>query len=143
MAKKVGKVLLFTAVATAAGVGAYYLYKKKEAERMAEMDADFDDFSDVTDYDNRNYVPLSKEGDGEAPKQNILEKAKEFFEDVVEDIKDNRDAKKAASEESKQDEDAQATPAEDFTPLTEQVAEAVTEETEEFFDDDEEEDTAK
>lgn len=102
MAKKFSKVLLFTAAAAAVSGAAYYYMKKKDAELMAQLDEDYDDFSD--DYDEetvRSYVPLSHENAPEKeafftplneqasitdePEDNAEEAVEEFFDEDDED----------------------------------------------------------
>ena len=53
MAKKFGKVLLFTAAVAAAGAGIYYYLNKDKfsAEYNGEDDDDYDDFGDDPDDD--------------------------------------------------------------------------------------------
>ncbi len=134
MAKKFGKFLLFTAAASAVGAAAYCYMKKKDAELMAELDEDYDDFSEDMDIDSsRNYVPLTQDNG-----TSVADAAEDLVEDFVVDFED-------APVETPVEEPVDA-PAEDaFTPLTEKVAEVaedVTEEVEEtieeFFDEDDE-----
>ena len=67
MAKKFGKILLFTAVVGAAAAGAYYYFQKKSQkayEDDLDCDEDYDNFSDSEDDADacRSYIPLGKEG---------------------------------------------------------------------------------
>ena len=108
MAKKFGKVLLFTAaVGSAVGAICYYLKKKDAAQDVEEEDYDdFDDSEDDTCAKSSNYVPLNPE-----PKTDDAQ------------LCDSAEAKEDASDS--------------FTPLAEHVAQAAekAEETvEEFFD---------
>lgn len=114
MAKKFGKILLFTAAVGAAGAAAYYYMQKKDAELLKESDDDYDDFSKEPDDENstRTYVPLSH--DESAPTESAA--PAENTESAGEDL---------------------------FTPLAEQVTQAaetvkgeVEETVEEFFDED-------
>lgn len=92
MANKFGKFLMFTAAAAAVGGAAYYYMKKKDAELMAELDEDYDNFGEDLEEEEpqRSYVPLTyEEGTtpvtevSSAPKAPIEEVGKEVFEDVV------------------------------------------------------------
>lgn len=72
MAKKFGKILLFTAAIGSAAAAVYYYVHKKHAEQDNIEEEDYDDFSDDTEEDSdasRSYVPLSPEGaqEQEAP----------------------------------------------------------------------------
>lgn len=99
MAKKFGKILLFTAAIGTAAAAAYYYLRKKDAAGSAPDDDDYDDFSEDPDEETglpHGYVPLTP-------------------------------GTKKAEEADK---------TEDFTPLSETVAQTAEEETtvEEFFD---------
>ena len=64
MAKKFGKLLLFTAAVGGAAAAAYYYFKKKDAENDWDEDEDYDDFSEDLDEDSdssKNYVTLTPE----------------------------------------------------------------------------------
>lgn len=64
MAKKFGKILLFTAAIGSAAAAVYYYVHKKHAEQDNIEEEDYDDFSDDTEEDSdasRSYVPLSPE----------------------------------------------------------------------------------
>ena len=109
MAKKFGKLLLFTAAVGTAAAAAYYYMQKKDAAMAVsdDSDDDYDDFSDDFEEDTdttRNYVSLNM---------------------------DNSSSAEAATEIEKP-----ASTEEDFTPLAEQVTEANAETVEEFFDED-------
>ena len=82
MSKKMGKVLLATAVLGAAAAGTYYyLKKKKEAESF-----DFDYADGDATATKRNYVPLDFEKAGE--KVNLfVSKAGDVFEKTVDMVK--------------------------------------------------------
>ena len=115
MAKKVGKFLLFTAALGAVGAACYYYMQKKDAELLADLDEDFDDFSeDEEDAPARNYVPLTiEEPAGQAPADEVP--ADEVPEEAT-----------------------------TFTPLTETIsvtpdADEQIESSEDFFDDEENE----
>ena len=112
MAKKLGKIVLFTAAAASVATAVYYFMHKKEREKDVAEEEDFDDFSDDADKasdSTRNYAPLnsdtpSEEGTTEAD---------------------------AAADASEQEQEAA------FTPLSEQVSQAeekTVETVEEFFD---------
>ena len=108
MAKKFGKVLLFTAaVGSAVGAICYYLKKKDVAQDVEEEDYDdFDDSEDNSCAKSNNYVPLNPEPTTD-------------------------DAQASDSDEAKED------ASDSFTPLAEHVAQAAekAEETvQEFFD---------
>ena len=63
MAKKFGKILLFSAAVGTAAAAAYYYMHKKAGAAVPE-DEDYDDFSVDTEEDTaagRNYVPLTPE----------------------------------------------------------------------------------
>lgn len=118
MAKKFGKLLVFSAViGSAIGAVCYFVRKKNAETDIAEED--YDDFSGeeaAKSDDSRNYVPLTPDAKPETAEEEAP-------------------AAETASEETPK-EDA---PAEEsgFTPLAEQVAETAqkAEETvEEFFD---------
>ncbi|MBE5867476.1 MAG: hypothetical protein E7293_00735 [Lachnospiraceae bacterium] len=87
MAKKFGKILLFTAVVGAAAAGAYYYFQKKSqkaCEDALDGDEDYDNFSDSADDADacRSYIPLGKEECEEPADQaeeNAEEKVEEFF----------------------------------------------------------------
>ena len=111
MAKKFGKLLLFSAAIGSAVAAAYYVVQKKAGVHDVAEEDDYDDFSEETDEKSRearNYVPLNPD---EAAEKNSQEEA-------------------APSGEDPEKEKA-------FTPLTEQVAQAsanAEESVEEFFD---------
>ena len=111
MAKKFGKLLLFSAAIGSAVAAAYYFVQKKAG--VHEMEEDYDDFSEETDetQESRNYVSLNPD-------------------DAAENAEKKSGEDAAPAEEAPEKEKA-------FTPLTEQVtqASANTEESvEEFFD---------
>ena len=116
MAKKFGKLLVFSAViGSAIGAVCYFVHKKNAETDNAEED--YDDFSgeeEAKSDDSRNYVPLTPDAKPE--------KAEEA------------PAAETASEETPKEDAAEES---GFTPLAEQVAETAqkAEETvEEFFD---------
>lgn len=62
MAKKFGKILLFTAAIGTAAAAAYYYLRKKDAAGSAPEDDDYDDFSEDLDEETgmpHSYVPLT------------------------------------------------------------------------------------
>ncbi len=114
MAKKFGKILLATAALGTAAAAAYYFMHKKDAASAETdvIDEDYDDFSDEDLDDDteasRNYVELKPAS-----------------------------ATEAASGESAAEEDytfEEAKP-DDFTPLTETIAQKAEETVEEFLGD--------
>lgn len=114
MAKKFGKVLLFTAAAAAACAGVYYYFQNKEkfsANFNGDEDDDYDDFSDdLEDTEaNRSYVALSHENSPEGT------------------------ASPADQDASKED-----APFEKLSSLVSDAAEKTEEKVEEFFDEDDE-----
>ncbi|MCI8543623.1 MAG: hypothetical protein HFH95_09955 [Lachnospiraceae bacterium] len=119
MAKKFGKLLVFSAViGSAIGAVCYFARKKNAEADIAEED--YDDFSEDEETksdDSRSYVPLTPDAQPETAREEAP-------------------AGEAASEESPGKEAAAAEES-GFTPLSEQVAETAqkAEETvEEFFD---------
>ena len=139
MAKKFGKVLLFTAAVAAVGGAAYYYMKKKDAELMAELDDDYDDFSeDLDEGPARSYVPLPHE---EAPVADVTEHIAPHSQEAP--AKEEPLAQDTAAMEPA---DTSSSVEDSFTPLTEKVAEVaediseeVEEAVEEFFDEEDEE----
>ena len=117
MAKKFGKLLVFSAVIGSAIGAVCYFVRKKNAE-TDNAEEDYDDFSgeeETKSDDSRNYVPLTPDAKPE--------KAEE-----------EAPAAETASEETPKEDAAEES---GFTPLAEQVAETAqkAEETvEEFFD---------
>lgn len=120
MAKKFSKFLMFTALAGAAAVGAYYYLQNKNTSYEDDMDDDdFDDFSDEPDDDTdgndttRNYVALNPD------------KAEDAVKDAVHTASDlTADAAKTVMEAAKD------------------IAETTESKIEEFFDDDDEDNSA-
>ena len=95
MSKKVGKLLLLTAVVGAAAYGTYaYLQKKEQPANEPiddDADDDFDDFSEDLDEDlttskERSYVPLNL--NFEAIATEAFQKAKEVISDSVQQVKE-------------------------------------------------------
>ncbi|MDE7353902.1 MAG: hypothetical protein K2O06_12790 [Acetatifactor sp.] len=118
MAKKFGKIMLFTAAVGTAAAAAYYFMHKKSGAAIPE-DEDFDDFGKDTEEDTaagRNYVPLTPDTKDEEAAAEPSEKA---------------EAEPGSA-------DGQETQASDsFIPLSEHMAQAgekVEEAVEEFFD---------
>lgn len=68
MAKKFGKILLFTAAVGTAAAAIHYYMQKKESENTVPEDEDYDDFSEDLDEESdssRSYVPLTPESKSE------------------------------------------------------------------------------
>ena len=132
MAKKFGKILLFTAAIGTAAAAAYYYMQKKDSVVDVPEDDDYDDFSEDLDSDtesSRNYVSLNTEtkpeGNKSPDEENVSEEEKVSEEEISSEAE-------SISEEKKESE-AQDT----FTPLTEQVKiaeEKAAETIDEFFD---------
>lgn len=112
MAKKLGKIVLFTAAVASVATAVYYFMQKKEREKDIAEEEDFDDFSDDTDKtseSSRNYVPLNSDAPAEETETD------------------------SASESETPEKEPEGT----FTPLSEQVSQAAdktVETVEEFFD---------
>ncbi len=123
MAKKFGKVLVFTAIAgvTAAGVYAY-LQTKKEKEKLNDID-DFDLFDEEEPASKRKYVSL----DGV---KNIAVGAVGKVKEAAGKVKDKFTKKEEVIETA---EEVVETAAEAAETAAESVQETVSEE--EFFDD--------
>lgn len=119
MAKKFGKVLLFTAAVGSAAAAVCYFLRKKDNAQDAGEEEDYDDFSDDLEDSSdssRNYVALNP------------------------DTANAEETAETASEEAAPGEEASGEK-EAFTPLTEQVAQSMDkaeESVEAFFDEDEE-----
>lgn len=140
MAKKLGKILLFTAAAGSAAAAACYFMQKKAATKTASEDEDYDDFTEEEGpQSSHTYVPLTpeaKNGDEKAEASDAEDKAAE-----ASDAEDN-----TAEASDINETDAEGTQGQNtgFTPLSEQLSQtAGTEEetVEEFFNEDTE-DTA-
>lgn len=156
MSKKIGKLLLLTAVAGAAAYGTYaYLQKKDKANTEPideDFDDDFDDFAEDLDEDiptakERSYVPLNFEK-AEAFATEAFQKAKEVISDSVQQVKDT--VKSVADSQGYHTnftditsgaKDAAEEVVVDAVDVTEDAAkdtaEEIKETVEEFFDDDE------
>ncbi len=103
MAKKFGKILLFTAAVGTAAAAAYYYLRKKDAAGSAPDDDDYDDFSEDLDEDTglpHGYVPLTPaaangeepEGaEGFTPLKETVAQAAEETETTVEEFFDEED----------------------------------------------------
>ena len=88
MAKKFGKLVLFSALAGAAAAGTYYYLQKKNDDPLKDMDDidDFDDFDDDFDDDNDDSEDISH-GKNHSYVSLDLENAKEIIgEKVIETI---------------------------------------------------------
>ena len=123
MAKKIGKLLLFSA-AIGSAIGAVCYFARKRNAEHDSAEEDYDDFSEeeAKDDDSRSYVPLTPEGQTEEPAQ-----AAGPEEPACTDSEECPDKKEEAAGQD------------GFTPLAEQVTETAqkAEETvEEFFDED-------
>ncbi len=92
MAKKFGKILLFTAVVGAAAAGAYYYFQKKSqkaCEDALDDDEDYDNFSDSADDADacRSYIPLGKEESAtECCCEDLMDQVQEKAEEKVEEF---------------------------------------------------------
>lgn len=86
MAKKFGKFLLFTAVASAAAAGVYYFLKEKDAPIIPtdDEDEDFDAFGDDQEEteSNRTYVTITPE----KPTESVAETVKKVFQEAKDTI---------------------------------------------------------
>jgi len=117
MAKKFGKILLATAAIGSAAAAAYYFMRKKNSALSEAdiLDEDYDDFSDESldeeEEASRSYVSLTPSPTEEASKE--ADEEYSFTEAALDDLE----------------------PAEDFTPLTETVAQKLDETVEEFLGD--------
>lgn len=130
MAKKLGKLFLFSAAVGAIAGSAYYYLQHRDSivksDDPSEEDDDFDDFSeDLDEEPERNYVDL----DFDAKKAEFTQKASGVAEKVLEKTADCLTA--AAGKIS---ETAKA--------LDHAINAPATPSTEEFFDDEDEEDPA-
>lgn len=100
MAKKIGKILLFTAAVSTAVAAVHYYLQKKGAEHTESEDEDYDDFSE----DSSNCVPLTPDGTSEtaetaetaeaadsqpAPKEDGFTPLKDSVENVAEKAAEN------------------------------------------------------
>ncbi|MCM1569168.1 MAG: hypothetical protein NC081_06940 [Roseburia sp.] len=131
MAKKFGKVLLFTAAIGTAAAAAYYYLQKKEADSEAGNDEDYDDFSDPSDEDtgsnSRTYVELQRDAsasdadstveethaDDFTPLKKVAQAAENTMEkavDSVEEFFDENDEDISASEDSENLEESEELP---------------------------------
>lgn len=124
MAKKIGKLLLFSA-AIGSAIGAVCYFARKRNAEHDSAEEDYDDFSEeeAKDDDSRSYVPLAPEGQTEEPAQ-AAGPEEPACTDSAEECPDKKE--EAAGQDG-------------FTPLAEQVTETAqkAEETvEEFFDED-------
>lgn len=133
MAKKLGKVILFSAVVGATAAGVYhYLQGKKNASE--EFD-DFDDFDDLDDFDD--------DSEKESKRSYVaLDSAKAFVSDTVvkaKDVASKVSSKIKEATAKKDDEYTDVTPSEDAEDKAadEKEVDDVDKSTEEFFDDDE------
>ena len=110
MAKKFGKILLFTAAVGTAAAAIHYYMQKKESENTVPEDEDYDDFSEDLDEESdssRSYVPLTPESKTEG-----------------------------TPEEKKSEETNTFTPLEQVAKSAEDAADTAAETVEEFFDED-------
>jgi len=163
MAKKLGRLVVFSALAGAVAAGTYYLLQKKQDEPLKDIDSadDFDDFDDDLDDDtedmtsdshstkNRSYVSLDLEGAKEVIGEKVIEtidKTKERLENF--NVSEKLDKAKEFVEEKMvtpqaPTDTAQATanaqPAADEEPApsvsSTYAAEEESSDSEEFFDD--------
>lgn len=131
MAKKLGKILLFTAAAGSAAAAAYYFMQKKAASPTASKDEDYDDFT-VENEEPKNshtYVPLTPDTKNSETKETASEA-------------EDKTADTACAQESQEQDSGELNSGElnsGFTPLSQQLsqaAEAEEETVEEFFNED-------
>lgn len=120
MAKKFGKLLLFSA-AIGSAIGAVCYFARKRNAEHDSAEEDYDDFSEeeTKDSDSRSYVPLTPEGQTEEPAG-----AAEPEEPAC-----------TASAEECPAKEEEAAGQDGFTPLAE-TAQKAEETVEEFFDED-------
>lgn len=154
MAKKFGKLVLFSALAGAAAAGTYYYLQKKNEDPLKDMDDidDFDDFDDDFDDEdddmemphnkNRSYVSLDLENAKEIIGEKVIEtidKTKEKIEHF--NVSEKLDKAKELVEEFTTPEAVHTTSeaVKDSEPSISSTYqdEDEADETEEFFDDDE------
>lgn len=97
MSKKLGKLILFSAVAGAAAYGAYHYFQTKDnapsSDKNEDTDDDFDDFSEDLDDETvetkeRSYVSLNLDK-AEAIASEAFQKAKEVIADSVQQLREN------------------------------------------------------
>ena len=123
MAKKIGKLLLFSA-AIGSAIGAVCYFARKRNAEHDSAEEDYDDFSEEKEdksCDSRSYVPLNPEGQAEG-KESAAPAQEEAPADSNCAAQDTSDA--SAGQDG-------------FTPLAEQVADTAQkaeESVEEFFD---------
>lgn len=166
MAKKFGKLVLFSALAGAAAAGTYYYLQKKQENPFKVMDdiddydyfdddfdEDFDDIPEMSHNKNRSYVSLDIDNAKEFIGEKVIETLDKTKEKIVQfNVAEKLDKAKEFVEEmtSSSDSAASDTPDVIITPVA--PAEVVpptgnisstylddeaADETEEFFDDDE------
>ena len=106
MAKKFGKILLGLTVASAAGVGAYYWFKKSfRSEEEEEFDEDFDtsDFElddDLGEVPQRGYTPLNPSPAAKEKLEDAKDAAEDAAESAKEAVSDASDAAKDIAEDT-------------------------------------------
>lgn len=146
MAKKFGKLVLFSALAGAAAAGTYYYLQKKFEDPLKDMDNidDFDDYDDNFDEDldasydasqnkNRSYVSLDLENAKEMIGEKVIETIDKTKEKIIQfNVTEKLDKAKEFVEEM-------TSPTPTVSATYQDIPTA--DETEEFFDDfDEDED---
>lgn len=164
MAKKFGKLVLFSALAGAAAAGTYYYLQKKHEDPFKDMNDidDFDDFDDDFDDEdddtmeiphgkNRSYVSLDLDSAKEIIGEKVLETIDKTKEKIVQfNVAEKLDkAKEFVEELTSGSEFSSSTPDVIITPVTPTEADSPitsvsstyqddveADETEEFFDDD-------
>ena len=166
MAKKFGKLVLFSALAGAAAAGTYYYLQKKQENPFKiiddiddydyfddDFDEDFDDIPEMPHGKNRSYVSLDLDNAKEFISEKVIETIDKTKEKIVQfNVAEKLEKAKEFVEEmtSSSESVASDTPDVIITPVvpTEVVPptgntsstyldEEDAEETEEFFDDDE------
>lgn len=150
MAKKLGKILLFTAAAGSAAAAAYYFMQKKAASRKASEDEDYDNFTieDEEPGSSHTYVPLTpeaKDSEAKAPGSCAEGEAPAACCSKSESSAAEPSASDAGSPDSSGAADKAAAPAQEpqesdpgFVPFSERFSQEseVAESVEEFFNED-------
>ncbi len=147
MAKKLGKILLFTAAAGSAAAAAYYFMQKKAASRKASEDEDYDNFTieDEEPGNSHTYVPLTPEAKDSEAKEHGSCAEGEAPAACCSENESSAAASDAGSSDSSAAADKAAAPAQEpqesdpgFVPFSERFSQEseVAESVEEFFNED-------
>ena len=134
MAKKLGKILLFTAAAGSAAAAAYYFMQKKTASQTTSEDEDYDNFTveDEAPKNSHTYVPLTPDTKNSEAKETDSGTESETAAPDTE----SETVAACAQESQEQDSSGQDSA---FTPLFQQIsqtADGEEETVEEFFNED-------